>query len=236
MNFDSIKQRIAMFFTRINGKTTLSKNFNGDVDYVANFASCGRRFGAFLVDIFVIYSIMSVLIFSIIKKDIDQEMSKFDKKEFVEVSFDVDSSGNISNIDNTEVVKGGEKNKNTISIKSDDDKKEELKKVVITKIYSNKFCRAIMLFFPLLYHILYLMGRKRATLGQQIFNLVVVKMDGNDLRFGDILSRVFSFSICCGVLFLIPITIIIPLLINKKFTMYDYFTDTCVIELNKKNE
>ena len=73
-------------------------------------------------------------------------------------------------------------------------------------------------------------SKKRTTIGQQIFNLTVIKKDGSKLEFGDVISRVFAFSIC-KILFLIPFTIIIPILKSKeKTTLYDYFTDTRVIE------
>lgn len=213
----------------INFKNILSffKKEN-NLDYNVNFASPQKRFYAFLIDYFIIYSLITLFIFIIIKKDI---ISNIDIKNETESSFEIDANNNISNVKNIDVIIDKDSNEQIIKPLSKEERIENLNTLIINKVYSDKLCRYIIILTPLLYNIIYLFTKKRATLGQQIFNLIVIKQDGSEMNVGDIFNRVFLYSLC-KILFLIPFTIIIPVFMNKnKFTLYDYFTNTCVIEI-----
>ena len=75
------------------------------------------------------------------------------------------------------------------------------------------------------------MTKKRATIGQQLFGLMVITKTGNNLTFNDIINRVFLFTLC-KIIFIAPFTIVIPVFVTQnKTTLYDYFTNTYVIKL-----
>lgn len=193
-------------------------------EYDVKIADPIVRFFAFLIDSFVIYSILALFIFVTIKKDIVPEAIKND-----EVSFTIDSNNNIDNLKNVTLdIENGER---VLNIKSKEERINEFNEVVINKVYSNKFTRYFILFFPILYNVLYLLTKKRATIGQQCFGLMVVSKTGTNLTFNDIINRVFLFTLC-KIVFLTPFTIIIPVFVTKnRTTLYDYFTNTYVIKI-----
>lgn len=221
-NFEEMK----IFFTNF----LKSFKYSGAItngNYSVNYARPERRLLAFLVDSVIIYTLVACFIFIVVKKDIIKEL---DIKNEVESSFEIDANNNISNLKNIEIVKDEKTQELSLQPVSKEEKNDKINNIIFNKIYSNKLCRHMIILIPLIYHILYLMTKKRATVGQQLFNLLVIKKDGSKLEFGDVVSRVFLFSIC-KMLFLMPFTIIIPILKSKeKITLYDYFTDTRVIE------
>jgi uncharacterized RDD family membrane protein YckC len=86
---------------------------------------------------------------------------------------------------------------------------------------------------PIIYNVIWLKTKKRATIGQQLLNLMVIKRDGKNISFNEALNRVCSFMIC-KVIFLAPFTVIIPVFLTKeKNTLYDFLTSTRVIEITK---
>lgn len=202
------------------------KNFNKKEinEYNIRIADPITRFCAFIVDSFIIYSILALFIFIVIKKDMIPEAIKND-----EVSFSIDANNNISDMKNVSIgIENGEK---VLNIKSKNERIEDFNKIVSEKIYNNTFCRYFILLFPILYNILYLLTKKRATIGQQLFGLMVITKTGNNLTFNDIINRVFLFTLC-KIIFIAPFTIIIPVFVTQnKTTLYDYFTNTYVIKL-----
>ena len=193
-------------------------------EYNIRIADPVTRFCAFIVDSFIIYSILALFVFIVIKKDMIPEAIKND-----EVSFSIDTNNNISDLKNVSIgIENGEK---VLNIKSKDERINDFNKIVSEKIYNNVFCRYFILLFPILYNILYLLTKKRATIGQQLFGLMVITKTGNNLTFNDIINRVFLFTLC-KIIFIAPFTIIIPVFATKnKTTLYDYFTNTYVIKL-----
>ncbi len=202
------------------------KNFNKKEinEYNIRIADPITRFCAFIVDSFIIYSILALFIFIVIKKDMIPEAIKND-----EASFSIDANNNISDMKNVSIgIENGEK---VLNIKSKNERIEDFNKIVSEKIYNNTFCRYFILLFPILYNILYLLTKKRATIGQQLFGLMVITKTGNNLTFNDIINRVFLFTLC-KIIFIAPFTIIIPVFVTQnKTTLYDYFTNTYVIKL-----
>ena len=202
------------------------KNFNKKEinEYNIRIADPITRFCAFIVDSFIIYSILALFIFIVIKKDMIPEDIKND-----EASFSIDANNNISDMKNVSIgIENGEK---VLNIKSKNERIEDFNKIVSEKIYNNTFCRYFILLFPILYNILYLLTKKRATIGQQLFGLMVITKTGNNLTFNDIINRVFLFTLC-KIIFIAPFTIIIPVFVTQnKTTLYDYFTNTYVIKL-----
>ena len=78
---------------------------------------------------------------------------------------------------------------------------------------------------------MYFLYYKQRTLGENLLNLVVVRSDGQKLNFNDVFNRVFLFIISKNI-FIAPITIILPIFTTKnKITLYDFFTNTYVIEV-----
>lgn len=232
MNFEKIKLFLKNTLINVFGKKqTMYNNADGvvnDNNYNISFAKPNKRFFAFLVDSAIIYTLISCFVFIVIKKDLvaDGVILKT-----VESSFEIDANNNISNVKNVEVIVEEKTNEAVVTPISKEDKITKMNEIVINKVYGSRLCRNVIILLPLVYHILYLFTKKRATIGQQMFNLMVIKKNGEKLEFGDIISRVFLFSIC-KIMFLVPFTIIIPVFVNKnKFTLYDYFTDTCVIEM-----
>ena len=75
------------------------------------------------------------------------------------------------------------------------------------------------------------MTKKRATIGQQLFGLMIVKKNAENITFNDVINRVFLFFVC-KIPILAVFTIIIPIFYTKnKTTLYDYFSKTYVIKL-----
>ena len=221
-NFENIKLFFKNFLKSFKQNSTSSAN-----GYSVNYARPEKRFFAFLVDSVIIYTLISCFIFIVVKKDVIKEL---DIKSETESSFEIDANSNISNVKNIDIIKDEKTQELSLQPINKEEKAKKINDIIFNKIYSNKLCRHMIILIPLIYHILYLLTKKRATIGQQIFNLSVIKKDGSKLEFGDIISRVFAFSIC-KILFLVPFTIIIPILKSKeKTTLYDYFTDTRVIE------
>ena len=80
------------------------------------------------------------------------------------------------------------------------------------------------------------MTKKQATLGQQIFNLCVIKKDSKKLDTINIVDRVLVFSLS-KMPIIIPFAIIVPVLITKeKTTIYDLFSGTRVIEIKNQDK
>lgn len=201
---------------------------NDNINYNINFANPIKRFLAFIIDTIIIYSVIICLIFIIIKKDIIQNI---DIEKETEISFNVNSNNEISDIKNFNIEIDKETSDKIIVPKNKEERFDKLNNLIYNKVYNNKLCKYIILLTPIFYNILYLSSKKRATFGQQIFNLVVVKKNGQQFTFSDIINRVFLFSIC-KIIFLLPFTIIIPIFFTKnKITLYDYYTDTYVLEI-----
>ena len=114
---------------------------------------------------------------------------------------------------------------------------EEMEQVVQqikNTIKKNTSFVAAMFFVPLIYNILCLKFWK-ATIGQKLLKLVVVS-ENFDLTTRDIINRVCLFIMCRICTIVLAITYIIALCITKKFTFYDIFSGTKVIEMNKIGE
>ena len=80
------------FFNKISFKRKNKENYNVEI------ADPITRFCAFLVDSFIIYSILSLFIFIIIKKDMIPEAVKNE-----EVSFSIDANNNIDDLKNVTI-------------------------------------------------------------------------------------------------------------------------------------
>ena len=98
------------------------KNFNKKEinEYNIRIADPITRFCAFIVDSFIIYSILALFIFIVIKKDMIPEAIKND-----EASFSIDANNNISDMKNVSIgIENGEK---VLNIKSKNERIEDFK-------------------------------------------------------------------------------------------------------------
>lgn len=187
------------------------KNENGQ--YKANFANPYKRFISYAIDSTIIYSIIVLLSFFIVRDDIREEIRNFDEEE--SATFEINNN-NIINVENS---------KNTL-----EKKHSIIEKIVTKKLIQSKLFRYIALFIPVIYY-MYFLYYKQRTLGENLLNLVVVRSDGQKLNFNDVFNRVFLFIISKNI-FIAPITIILPIFTTKnKITLYDFFTNTYVIEV-----
>ena len=182
------------------------------------------RFAAFIIDSIIIYSIMAVFLFIYIRKDMIPQAI-----ENNEVSFTINKDNTIIDLKNVTVdIENGEK---VLNINTKEERVDEFNQIVFNKIYNNKIARYFIILFPIFYNILYLMTKKRATIGQQLFGLMIVKKNAENITFNDVINRVFLFFVC-KIPILAVFTIIIPIFYTKnKTTLYDYFSKTYVIKL-----
>ncbi|MDR1499248.1 MAG: RDD family protein [Rickettsiales bacterium] len=198
-------------------------------EYQVSFAKPSKRFYAFLIDSAIVYSFIMIILFFVLRGEFGSGMDGNGT-----LSFKIDTDSNITEIQNdgsvsTQVV-AGEKFR-AIKLNNSAGSKE---KAVREALANNKFCVYVIFCIPILYHITFLMTKKRATVGQQIFNIMVIKRNGKNLPFGDILSRVCMFMLSKA-LFAVPFGIIIPIFCTKeRTTIYDFLTGTRVVEINKQ--
>lgn len=191
----------------------IKKKKNENVQYKANFANPYKRFISYAIDSTIIYSIIVLLSFFIVRDDIREEIRNFDEEE--STTFEINNN-NIVNVENS---------KNTL-----EKKHSIIEKIVTKKLIQSKLFRYIALFIPVIYY-MYFLYYKQRTLGENLLNLVVVRSDGQKLNFNDVFNRVFLFIISKNI-FIAPITIILPIFTTKnKITLYDFFTNTYVIEV-----
>ena len=229
INFEKTKSYIKNFFS---SNSNVQSNTTGGYD--VSFAKPLRRFKAFLIDFVIVYLLLTTLIFLMIKDDIAANIDPIFTDENVETSFEIDSNNNILNAQNVAVETDATTGNTMIKPLTKKERAKQINDIVLRKIQDNKWCGYMIILAPILYKILVLLTKKRATIGQRFFNLMVIKKDGEELKIGDIITRVFMCSIC-KIKFLIPFTIVVPVFISKNnLTLYDYFTNTYVIELNKK--
>ena len=77
------------------------------------------------------------------------------------------------------------------------------------------------------------MMKKQATIGQQIFNLKVIKRNGKRLDFFSVLNRTLLAII--GFPSFLPFSFILPVMISKEnVALYDFVSNTRVIEITNK--
>lgn len=107
---------------------------------------------------------------------------------------------------------------------------QQMKKAV----RKNTSLAVIIFFVPFIYNVLCLKFWK-ATIGQKLLKLTVVSENFN-LTTRDIINRVCLFVIFRAHILILAITYAIALYMTKKFTFYDIFSGTKVIEMNKIGE
>lgn len=195
--------------------------------YKISIATPSKRFLAFVIDTIIVYTMISLFIFSFIKNDIKYVINNGLKDE---ISLNINGDNSITNIKNTTVSKEKIKNEEYTKITINNKTYEEMRKILVKKLNSNRLFRYTIFLIPLLYNILFLYFKK-GTVGQLILHLMIVRNDGNELSFNDTMNRVCLFTIFKNIL-LAPVTIILPVLFSKKqMTAYDYLSDTFVIEV-----
>ena len=101
-------------------------------------------------------------------------------------------------------------------------------------IRKNTSIAVAIFFIPFIYNVLCLKFWK-ATIGQKLLKLTVVSENFN-LTTRDIINRVCLFVIFRAHILVLAITYAIALYMTKKFTFYDIFSGTKVIEMNKIGE
>lgn len=198
-----------------------------EFQYKISVATPSKRFLAFIIDTIIVYIIISLFIFSFIKDDIKYIVNNGLKDE---ISLDINDDNSITNIKNTTISKEKIKNEEYTKVTINNKTYEEMRRILVKKLNSNRLFRYTTFLIPLLYNILFLYFKK-GTVGQLILHLMVVRNDGNELSFNDTMNRVCLFTIFKNML-LAPITIILPVIFSKKqMTAYDYLSDTFVVEV-----
>lgn len=198
-----------------------------EFQYKISVATPSKRFLAFIIDTIIVYIIISLFIFSFIKDDIKYIVNNGLKDE---ISLDINDDNSITNIKNTTISKEKIKNEEYTKVTINNKTYEEMRRILVKKLNSNRLFRYTTFLIPLLYNILFLYFKK-GTVGQLILHLMVVRNDGNELSFNDTMNRVCLFTIFKN-MFLAPVTIILPVIFSKKqMTAYDYLSDTFVVEV-----
>ncbi len=203
-------------------------------NYEICFANPIKRFAAFIID-FVINMFITCLILSLtLGPNIKNSINSFTSNEIV---IDNTKLNLIKNNKNDDFIEINDKNKEFFDFKRTKRKptNQEKQQIMIDVLKKNKGYFYLIFIIPMIYNITFLMTKKQATLGQQIFNLCVIKKDSKKLDIVNIIDRILIFSLS-KMPFIIPFTIIIPVLITKeKTTIYDLFSGTRVIEIKNQN-
>lgn len=196
--------------------------------YTAAFASPHKRFISYIIDSFIIYSIITLASFFIVRNEIREEIDKINETSIViGAEQDAKTIGNGAAAADGITIVDIDNSPNNIIEK----KYSAIESVVIKKLTKNKFFRYITFLIPLIYYILFLYYQQN-TLGESFMNLTVVRSDGQKLEFNDIFNRVFLFMISKN-LFIAPVAIILPIFSTKnKITLYDFFSGSYVIEVS----
>lgn len=195
--------------------------------YTAAFASPHKRFISYIIDSFIIYSVITLVSFFIVRNEIREEINKINGTNIVVgTEQDTKTIGNGTTADGITIVDIDSSPNNII-----EKKYNVIESVVIKKLTKNKFFRYITFLIPLIYYILFLYYQQN-TPGESFMNLTVVRNDGQKLEFNDIFNRVFLFMISKN-LFIVPVAIILPIFATKnKITLYDFFSGSYVIEVS----
>lgn len=114
-----------------------------------------------------------------------------------------------------------------------EERENEVKKA-IEGISKNKYLILALFFAPVVYNIICLKFWK-ATIGQKLLKLNVVSESFN-LTTRDIINRVCLFIICRANVIILVISYVLALYLTRKFTFYDIFSGTKVIEMKKIGE
>lgn len=204
-----------------NNNSTLIEENKEDKQYTAAFAGPYKRFISYVIDSLIIYSVITLISFFIVRNEIREEISKINETNLV-----VRSVENGKSMDNITIVTMND-NSNDIIEK----KYSAIENIVFKKLTKNKFFRYMIFIVPLIYYILFLYYRQ-GTIGEGFMNLIVVRSDGQKLELDDIIKRVFLFMISRN-LFIAPIAIILPIFSTKnKMTLYDFFSNSYIIEVS----
>lgn len=204
-----------------NNDSTLVEGNKKDKQYTAAFANPYKRFISYIIDSLIIYSVITLVSFFIVRNEIREEISKINETNLV-----VRSVENGKSMDNITIVTMND-NSNDIIEK----KYSAIENIVFKKLTKNKFFRYMIFIVPLIYYILFLYY-KQSTIGEGFMNLIVVRSDGQKLELDDIIKRVFLFMISRN-LFIAPIAIILPIFSTKnKMTLYDFFSNSYIIEVS----
>ena len=196
----------------------IKKRKDKDKQYTSAFANPYKRFISYAIDSTIIYSIITIISFFIVRNDIREEIDKINKDDIVVFETDKNIQKEIINIDNT-------------SPETIEKKYKAIENIIIKKLMKNKFFKYTALLAPIIYYMLFLYYRQR-TPGESLMNLTVIRTDGQKLEFNDILNRVCLFMISKN-LFIAPVATILPIFSTKnKITLYDFFTNTYVIEVS----
>lgn len=196
-------------------------------NYEVVFANPLKRFAAYLLDFFLVSMFIMLILYFAFKKNL-QEFKNYKSlatsKEGTEIQFTIDTNNNISDLsianDNLDNIKISNKNQviNT---------QEEFLKMLM----QNKLYIYIVFFIPIVYNIIFLLTKKQATIGQQLFNLTVIKRDNNKIRFNDAINRSCLFALSKMPIIAL-FTIVLPVFLTKeKTTIYDFLSGTRVIEI-----
>ncbi len=196
--------------------------------YTAAFASPHKRFISYIIDSFIIYSVITLVSFFIVRDEIREEIDKINETSIVVgAEQDAKTIGNGAAAADGITIVDIDSSPNNIIEK----KYNVIESVVIKKLTKNKFFRYITFLIPLIYYILFLYYQQN-TPGESFMNLTVVRNDGQKLEFNDIFNRVFLFMISKN-LFIVPVAIILPIFSTKnKITLYDFFSGSYVIEVS----
>ena len=192
-----------------------------DKQYTAAFASPYKRFISHVIDSLIIYSVISLVSFFIVRNEIREEIDKINEANMVVMP---ERSG--KSADNITVVTMDNNSSDII-----EKKYSAVENIIFNKLTKNKLFRYIVLVVPIIYYILFLYYRQN-TLGEGFIGLIVVRSDGQKLGLDDIIKRVFLFMISKN-LFIAPVAIILPIFSTKnKMTLYDFFSNSYVIEVS----
>lgn len=240
----------------------LSKtNIDGE-EYEISFAEPVERLSAFIVDFLITLIITVFILYPIIKKEIDKALSSYTSSE-INVEFseqgkntekeNENSENTTLNIENkpdnagvkddinkllddenilkTQFINGQEVDIKKVSGSPTDLEKQEIIRQTLLK---NKAFIYLILLIPIFYNVAFLLSKKQATIGQQVFKLKVIRRNGKKISFFTALDRVLLFTFSKNIL-ISPFSIVLPILITKeRTTAYDLFSGTRVIRVKNK--
>ncbi len=204
-------------------------------NYEICFANPIKRLAAFIIDFLINAFIVAIVLFLTLSGTIKESINSFTSNE---ITIDNKHIKLIKDNKKDDFIEISEKNKEFFDIKKTLKKPTEKEKqqIIVDVLTKNKGYLYLFFIVPMIYNIGFLMTKKQATLGQQIFNLCVIKKDSKKLDTINIVDRVLVFSLS-KMPIIIPFAIIVPVLITKeKTTIYDLFSGTRVIEIKNQDK
>lgn len=209
---DKVKQKLLQFFSKKQAKN----------EFEIRIPSLYKRFFATLIDIIIIAIITSNIVVVATKK----QMSDFYKSrqiKQIEMTTNKDTGILEPKTDDNQKTQLIIQQDNTNAEKTEEDLKQE-SQALINAVNQNPILRYTVHFISLIYFTVFLLLPQHATIGQRIFNLVIVRNDGLKLTFNDVVNRVCFFH-------LLGISAVSLLFTEKQITIYDFFSKTRVLEI-----